>query len=131
MARPDPVPTQLDRDLAELKLLEIAQHYREVLDDAARKGCSMLEVLATLIGTEQTARQQRALERRLRQARLPKQKTLADYNFNFPKRVPKTATRARQARQPTPAATTGPVFAIKTGAVFLLGISLRQTCSQT
>lgn len=91
MARPDPTPTQLDRDLAELKLLEIAQHYREVLDEAARKGCSMLEVLATLIGTEQTARQQRALERRLRQARLPKQKTLADYNFNFPKRVPKTA----------------------------------------
>ena len=56
MARPDPVPTQLDRDLAELKLLEIAQCYREVLDDAARKGSSMLEVLATLIGMEQTVR---------------------------------------------------------------------------
>ena len=38
MARPDnPLPTQLDRDLAELKLLEIAQHYREVLDDAAQR----------------------------------------------------------------------------------------------
>ena len=91
MARPDPSPTQLDRDLADLKLLEIAKYYREVLDEAARKGCSMLEVLATLIGMEQTVRQQRALERRLRQARLPKQKTLADYDFNFPKRVPKTA----------------------------------------
>src|SRR6202166_3836386 len=92
MARPDnPLPTQLDRDLAELKLLEIAQHYREVLDDAARKGSSMLEVLVTLIGLEQTARQQRALERRLRQARLPKQKTLAEYKFDFPKRVPKAA----------------------------------------
>src|SRR6266436_3332111 len=92
MARPDnPSPTQLDRDLAELKLLEIAQHYREVLDEAARKGSAMLEVLATLIGMEQTVRQQRALDRRLRQARLPKQKTLADYDFNFPKRVPKTA----------------------------------------
>jgi DNA replication protein DnaC len=92
MARPDnSLPTQLDRDLAELKLLEIAQHYRDVLDDAARKGSSMLEVLATLIGMEQTVRQQRALERRLRQARLPKQKTLADYDFDFPKRVPKAA----------------------------------------
>src|SRR5271169_5666948 len=92
MARPDnPLPTQLDRDLADLKLLEIAKSYREVLDEAARKGSSMLEVLATLVGMEQTVRQQRALERRLRQARLPKQKTLADYNFNFPKRVPKTA----------------------------------------
>jgi DNA replication protein DnaC len=38
---------------------------------------------------EQTVRQQRALERRLRQARLPKQKTLAEYNFTFPKRIPK------------------------------------------
>src|SRR5258708_7013350 len=90
MARPDnPLPTQLDRDLADLRLLEIARGYREVLDEAARKGSSMLEVLATLVGMEQTVRQQRALERRLRQARLPKQKTLADYDFDFPKRVPK------------------------------------------
>ena len=92
MARPDqPAPTQLDRDLAELKLLEIAKGYRQVLDEAARKGSSMLEALSILIGLEQTARQQRALERRLRQARLPKQKTLAEYKFDFPKRVPKTA----------------------------------------
>src|SRR5439155_17730397 len=92
MPRPDnPVPTQLDSDLADLKLLEIARCYREVLDEAARKGSSMLDVLATLIGMERTVRQQRALERRLRQARLPKQKTLAGYDFDFPKRVPKTA----------------------------------------
>jgi len=92
MARPDhSLPSQLERDLAELKLLEIAKCYREVLDDAARKGSSLLEVLATLIGMEQTVRQQRALVRRLRQARLPKQKTLADYDFNFPRRVPRTA----------------------------------------
>jgi DNA replication protein DnaC len=90
MTRRDDNPsTRLDRDLAELKLLEIAKSYREVLDEAARKGSSMLEVLATLIGMEQTTRQQRALERRLRQARLPKQKTLAEYDFNFPKKIPK------------------------------------------
>ena len=91
MPRPDPQPSQLDRDLAELKLLEIAQRYREVLDEAARQGSSMLEVLNTLVGMELAVRQQRALERRLRQARLPKQKTLADYDFSFPKRIPKTA----------------------------------------
>ena len=92
MARPDNhLPTQLERDLAELKLLAIANGYREVLDEAARRGSSMLEVLATLIGMEQTVRQQRALERRLHQARLPKHKTLADYDFTFPKRIPKTA----------------------------------------
>src|SRR5271155_553061 len=89
--RDDSLQARLDRDLADLKLLEIAKSYREVLDEAARKGSSMLEVLSTLIGLEQTVRQQRALERRLRQARLPKQKTLAEYKFDFPKRVPKAA----------------------------------------
>jgi DNA replication protein DnaC len=90
MARRDEnLQTRLDRDLAALKLPEIAKGYREVLDEAARKGSSMLEVLATLIGMEQAAREQRALQRRLREARLPKQKTLAEYDFNFPKRIPK------------------------------------------
>jgi len=88
--RDDNLQARLDRDLAELKLPEIAKGYREVLDEAARKGSSMLEVLATLIGMEQAARQQRALQRRLREARLPKQKTLAEYDFNFPKRAPKS-----------------------------------------
>src|SRR5690242_21476376 len=85
----DPNPnSQLDRDLAELKLPVIAGAYREVLDEAARKGSSPLEVLRTLIGLEATARQQRALERRLREARLPKRKTLEEYDFTLPKRVP-------------------------------------------
>jgi DNA replication protein DnaC len=92
MRRPDDTaPARLERDLAELKLLEIAKCYREVLDEAARKGSSMLEVLATLIGVEQATRQQRALERRLRESRLPKQKTLAEYQFDFPKRIAKAA----------------------------------------
>jgi DNA replication protein DnaC len=89
--RDDTLQSRLDRDLAELKLLEIANVYREVLDEAARKGCSMLDVLATLVGMEATSRQQRALQRRLAQARLPKRKTLEEYDFNFPKRVPKAA----------------------------------------
>jgi DNA replication protein DnaC len=92
MTKPDNTPpSQLDRDLAELKLPEIANCYQEVLDDAARKGSSMLEVLTTLIGVERTARAQRALERRLREARLPLRKTLTEYDFSFPKRIPKTA----------------------------------------
>ena len=89
--RDDDLQARLDRDLAELKLLEIAKSYREVLDEASRKGSSFLEVLAILIGLEQAAREQRALERRLRKARLPKQKTLAEYDFKFPKRIPKAA----------------------------------------
>jgi DNA replication protein DnaC len=89
--RDDNLQARLDRDLAELKLPEIAKSYREVLDEAARKGSSFLEILAILIGLEQAAREQRALERRLREARLPKPKTLAEYDFQFPKRIPKAA----------------------------------------
>lgn len=92
MRRPDDTPqARLERDLAELKLLKIAACYREVLDEAARKQSSMLDALATLIGIEQAARQERALERRLQQSRLPKQKTVAEYDFAFPKRAPKAA----------------------------------------
>ena len=92
MTKPDHTsPSQLDRDLDQLRLPEIAKRYQEILDDAARKGSSMLEVLAILIGVERTARDQRALERRLREARLPLRKTLAEYNFQFPKRISKTA----------------------------------------
>ncbi len=78
-------------DLAELKLHRIAELYQEVLNEAARKGSSMLDVLATLIGEEVAVRRQRALERRLRRARLPKPKTLQEYDFSFPKRIPKQA----------------------------------------
>ena len=50
------------QDLAELKLNQIAECYREVLDEASRKNSSMLEVLSTLISLEVSARRQRALE---------------------------------------------------------------------
>jgi DNA replication protein DnaC len=75
--------------LAELKLTKIAEIYQEVLDDAARKNTSMLEVLATLFSAEVSARRQRALERRMGRAKLPKRKTLDEYDFTFPKRIAK------------------------------------------
>jgi DNA replication protein DnaC len=46
-------------------------------------------MLSSLISGEITARRQRALQRRIIQAKLPKLKRLADYNFEFPKKVPK------------------------------------------
>jgi len=80
---------RLLQDLKELKLTEMVEIYHEVLDDAARKNTPMLEVLATLVAAEAVARRDRALQRRIRRARLPKRKTLEDYDFIFPKRIPK------------------------------------------
>ncbi len=76
------------QDLAELKLTQIAETYREVLDEASRQNTSMLQVLATLIAAEVTERRGRALERRIRQAKLPPRKTLEGDDFTFPKRIP-------------------------------------------
>ena len=62
-----------------------------MLDEAARKGSSTLEVLATLVATEAAAKQERALQRRIQRAQLPKRRTLQEYDFSFPKRIPKQA----------------------------------------
>src|SRR5258707_10565657 len=75
--RDDNLQARLDRDLAELKLPEIAKSYREVLDEAARKGSSFVEVLAILFGLERAAREQRALQRPLGEAPASQQKPLA------------------------------------------------------
>ncbi len=77
------------QDLSELKLHQIAEAYREVLDEASRQNTSMLQVLATLIADEVAARRGRALDRRIRQAKLPPRKTLEGYDFAFPKRIAK------------------------------------------
>jgi DNA replication protein DnaC len=87
--RGDRLHELLLQDLAELKLAQIAETYREVLDEASRQNTSMLQVLATLIAAEVAARRGRALERRIRQATLPPRKTLEGYDFTFPKRIPK------------------------------------------
>lgn len=88
----DPAPDRyatLREYLAELRLLQIAEIYPEVLNEAARKNCSALDVLTTLVAAEVTARRDRALQRRIAAARLPKRKTLEEFDLAFPKRVPK------------------------------------------
>jgi len=80
---------QLQEDLRQLKLTSILEQYSDLLDEAARKNTSMLEVLCLLIGGEAAARSERTLQRRIAQARLPRRKTLEDYKFEFPKKIPK------------------------------------------
>jgi len=89
MTKPNDEHEQLLRDLHALKLTRIAEVYREVLDDALRKSNSTLEILKTLVAEEVIARGERALKRRIGQARLPKTKTLEEYDFDFPQRIPK------------------------------------------
>jgi DNA replication protein DnaC len=79
----------LQQHLVELSLTQIATDYREALDEGARRNSSMLEVFSSLVSSEIAARRQRALQRRILQAKLPKLKTLAEYQFDFPKKIQK------------------------------------------
>ena len=79
----------LVRDLAGLKLYRMAEIYKEALDEAARKSWSYLQTLAYLVGHEAADRFDRALQRRIKRAHLPKKKTLEEYDFTFPQRIPK------------------------------------------
>jgi len=81
--------SQLQEDLTQLKLTYVLEHYSELLDEAARKNTSMLEVLSLLISGEATSRAEKAMQRRINQARLPKRKTLEEYDFSFPRKIPK------------------------------------------
>jgi DNA replication protein DnaC len=87
----NPLTAKLEEQLLELRLLRIAEVHREMLDQAARKHTPMLETLAALFSEEVQARRERALQRRVRAARLPARKTLAEYDFDWPKQVPKQA----------------------------------------
>ena len=89
MTKRDDLHEKLLRDLETLKLSRIAEIYRETLDEAARKNSSLLEVFCTLIAEEAIARCERALQRRIRQTRLPQRKTLEEYDFTYAKRLPK------------------------------------------
>lgn len=79
----------LKRDLEALRLLEILETYRATLDQAASEGWSNLKLLAHVIGAEAARRDERALARRIKRARLPRLKTIEEYDFTFPKRIPK------------------------------------------
>jgi DNA replication protein DnaC len=79
----------LERDLATLKLQTMAAYYQDVFDEAAREKRSTLEAFAHLVALEATDRAERALQRRIKRARLPKRKSLEDYDFTFPSRIPK------------------------------------------
>jgi DNA replication protein DnaC len=77
------------KDLEALRLTRLLAVYREMIDDATRKGLSFLQTFKALIGEEAAAKDERALQRRIKKARLPKIKTLEQYDFDFPKKAPK------------------------------------------
>ncbi len=79
----------LEEHLARLRLPHIASSYREVLEEGLRAKHSVLTILTQLMAGEVAQREVRSLERRIRAARLPKERTLAEYDFSHPKKIAK------------------------------------------
>lgn len=71
--------------LKELNLQRIEAVLDEELSRAAAQATPPTELLQRLLAIEADARTERRIERRIREAKLPERKLLADFDFDFQK----------------------------------------------
>ena len=84
-------PDDLRRQLELLKLPFILEHFEELARQAGTEQWSHVEFLARLIEGEAALRQDRARQRRIRQARFPVLKTLEQFDFTWPAKINRPA----------------------------------------
>lgn len=82
-------PTGLKQLLLELGLHRIAAVLDDELSRAAAEATPVSELLHRLVTLENDARAERRAERRVREAKLPDRKLLADFDFDFQKGIDK------------------------------------------
>ncbi len=78
---------RLDEHLKYLKLPFIREHYQGLATRAAEKQLPHIEYLEKLADGEAGLRRDRAIQRRIRQARFPVIKTLDQFNWSWPKKL--------------------------------------------
>jgi DNA replication protein DnaC len=81
------MPDDLRRQLQFLKLPFILEHFEELAQKAGTEQWSHVAFLARLIEGEAAVRQDRARQRRIRQARFPVLKTLPQFDFTWPAKI--------------------------------------------
>jgi len=77
----------LEAQLSTLHLLFMREHYQALATEAASKQWSHLDYLARLVEGEAHRREDRSIERRIRLARFPVQKSLEDFQWSWPKKI--------------------------------------------
>jgi DNA replication protein DnaC len=87
MTRTGTTPPELDQHLSYLKLLFIRENYESLAKQAAQKQWTHIQYLAELIQAQTHQRRDRAIERRIYQARFPQTKTLEQFNWSWPKKI--------------------------------------------
>jgi len=80
-------PSLLAHHLEQLKLSFLLAHYAELAQQSAQHNWDHVEYLRRLIEGEFIQRRQRILERRLKAARFPVLKTLAQFQWEWPKKI--------------------------------------------
>jgi DNA replication protein DnaC len=78
---------QLDAQLNRLQLHHIQSHYQAVATQAAEQQRSHLDYLAQLVEGEATMRENRSIERRIKNARFPVLKSLDNFQWSWPKKI--------------------------------------------
>lgn len=78
---------ELEQNLDYLKLLYLRDNIRELAAEAARRQMSLLDFFASAINDEVLDKQQRSVQRRLRQARMPAVKTLDSFDWTHPEEI--------------------------------------------
>jgi DNA replication protein DnaC len=88
-----PTPDELHRQLGYLKLQFMQEHCEELAQQAAQNQWSHVEFLCRLIEGETAARQDRACQRRIRDARFPVLKTFEQFDFTWPTKINRLAVQ--------------------------------------
>jgi DNA replication protein DnaC len=79
--------TRLESQLQRLQLRHFQTHYQAAADKAAGQQRSHVDYLAQLAEGETALRENRSIERRVRDARFPVLKTLEDFQWNWPRKI--------------------------------------------
>jgi len=80
-------PETIQKQLTYLKLPFIREHFEPLAKEAAQAHWGHVDYLAGLIEGEALDRQQRAIGRRIRQARFPVIKTLESFQWTWPRKI--------------------------------------------
>lgn len=78
---------QIENNLNYLNLTFIRDNLKDMIANAARKNLSHMDFLTAIIEEETNAKQQRAAERRIKQARFPYLKTLDSFSWSHPDKI--------------------------------------------
>ena len=87
MTSPDPIPATLSDQLRQLGLVHTAVDLNDFIARATQKRWSPVVQLERLVQAELEARLHHRVERRLRDARLGRFKTLADFEWTWPTQI--------------------------------------------